>query len=144
MKTVYRVESRSGLGPYSGFTVSMFRLNQSHNYEDRFNHPNPRQEDLSWEYGYKCGCDSLEKLTEWFSGFWAQLRTDGFRVYEYTVPDGDVQTGQKQVVFNPAWATRVKQIPWDQLPLTIGDIGYVEENPYQEQLRLTREFAYNG
>lgn len=106
---VFRVETPRGYGPYGAggiatdvtkhggesFEDFSYRLAVAHNDDD---HPAPWAEDLSVRKGH-CGFDSLGKLSEWFKGWGKQLHDYGFRIVTFTVPDEDVQRGERQVVF---------------------------------------------
>lgn len=45
---------------------------------------------------YVCGFESEEMLREWFSGYRAMLRREGFVLRVYDVPDAAVQRGRYQ------------------------------------------------
>jgi hypothetical protein len=106
---VYRVETPSGGGPYGagGFATDVvghgserfedfsLRLAVAHNDDE---HPAPYAEDLTIS-GNHCGFESLDKLREWFKGWGKALHDYGFRIVEFTVPDADVQRGERQVAF---------------------------------------------
>jgi hypothetical protein len=116
---VYRIEHPSdGKGPYSGrsdyekegvqdwLDGDFEELHQAH---DPFSTPHPLVNEIDgFERGDLCGCESLDKLRDWFKGFLDSLHDCGFVVVTYEVPAEHVHTDGLQVCFSPAHGTKCK------------------------------------
>jgi hypothetical protein len=104
-----------GMGPYCGgygrdeMTGAIGAAHRS-----KLTHPTTC-DDGFWEMGlperHRHGLNRYKHVREWFAGFAADLRREGFVVAVYDVPATHVLTGEsgKQVVFNPDHARLVRK-----------------------------------
>ncbi len=116
---VYRIEHPSdGIGPYSsrnGQDTEELRdwLNgdsaELHRAHDPRSTPHPLVSEIDdFRIGFLCGCESIEKLRDWFRGFLDSLHDCGFVVVTYEVPEEYVHTDGLQVCFPPEHGTKVE------------------------------------
>lgn len=96
---VYRVESRTGTGPYEAF------ITDYEHYGD--NCPSP-WEDGIWKNGsqayemvnYSYGFTSIKQATEWFGKKWlCKIDQINFSLYKFDVPKSTVREGKKHCAF---------------------------------------------
>ena len=117
---VYRLEhSESGQGPYShnvrypagtvtpeivdmAIAWSKVKKNLSNAHDFDSDHPCPHDDGMQHLTNYKYGFSSLKSLAEWFNDGWLErLKPFGFVIKVYSVPDDEVEIGNKQVSFPP-------------------------------------------
>lgn len=100
---VYRVETSSGTGPYSGGDAAVYEALSSLCWRTDTGHPEPWNDGIegSWSGTHHCGFSSIEKLLAWFDrgSTLGHLHRAGFSCSVYEVPTSDVIEGCRQVVF---------------------------------------------
>lgn len=107
---VFRVESKSGHGPY-GYPHdveewwSSAKLARSHGHL-----PTPGEEGLELTLDRVCGFAVIENLKEWFYGWRSKLRKAGFFMAIYEVPSGACEIGKRQLVFDRDQATLIERL----------------------------------
>lgn len=108
---VYRVEHpEDGHGPYGGAN-RIYSLNYAHQNDTR---PNPQWEGLEMGYEDYCALSSMERLCEWFEGWWGQIRYYGFHIAVYEVSEEHVGQGKMQLVFTRNKAQLIYSMPVEE------------------------------
>ena len=108
MRTVYRVETSSGAGPYEHGPVWSWPVGTWNPFT---RHPEPDRDGIPLRVvmdGHRLyGFASLAQARRWFAGAGAILGDAGYRLSAYEVPDDDVVDGGRQVAYLPDRATLV-------------------------------------
>lgn len=104
---VYRIATKSELGPYQGGVCN------ARHYDD--DHPAPDDDgipyNVRWEYTHNYGFSSKEQLLGWFTkSDLRRFEQQDFYVWRYSVPKSAVHFGGKQVAFDIKRATERKRI----------------------------------
>lgn len=99
---IYRVETDSGSGPYSGSEqVSGLdnTLCEAFGYDFIWElHPNPRNDALDFTPGQDCcAFESLEQLSAWFTPSVSVYIPERFQISEYLVDESSIKRGKHQI-----------------------------------------------
>jgi len=108
---VYRVEhEQTKLGPYYHETSSLSEMVQAHSDVE---HPGWRSDLILVDDNYYAGFSNPKKLISWFSGFFSDLKREGFHVVIYEVHPKNVEIGvsKKQLAFKDGIFVTAYSIP---------------------------------
>lgn len=108
---VYRVEHKqTGIGPYHNKTSSLYKMKKAHSDEE---HPSWWIDLIAVNVNYYAGFSNPNELISWFSGFFSDLKKEGFHVAIYEVYPENVEIGlfKKQLAFKDGIIVNACSIP---------------------------------
>lgn len=140
---VLRIEHQSGKGPYTCFNVIVNPYGSDHRPSPWCDGKLP--EDPKYRFGFK----DADQLREWWAddlrGWDAMVASGEYSVVELEVRDDIAyacQAGNRQVVFEPAFASRITATPLSLWPRPCVDAGvglpvpssFVDAGPWPKQI----------
>lgn len=109
---VFRIENKSGSGPYIGKSTGVSRLLHFKHWNPHSYHTGCFYDFDKLDYKKVCGFESIYRCAKWFSGFFYQLHKCGYflSVYEVAECDVDYSKSGHQIMFRKCFAKPVEKI----------------------------------
>jgi len=134
MKTVLRIETVDGRGPYHG-TRQEWCL-RDHDWTSPFA-PAPDRDGLSgFNRAFAFGFQKLKHFKNWFAcpNELLNLHNMGYQLAVYKVKQEQLQAGKSQVAFNRACAKKVIAIPLDRVAKKLSSVKRIVRSESEDDI----------
>jgi len=115
MKTILRIETSNGTGPYCG--VADTWCLRDHNWDTTFAHAPEKDGLANFTRGFKFGFKTFKQFKRWFAcpNELLNLHNMGYQLAVYKVSKEQLQFGKSQIAFNARVAKKLIAIPLDRV-----------------------------
>lgn len=134
MKTILRIETVEGKGPYCGVGDSW--CTRSHDWECTFA-PAPERDGLkNFTRGFMFGFKTFKQFKKWFAcpTELLNLHNMGYQLAVYKVKQEELQAGKSQIAFNHKVAKKVIAIPLDRVAKKLTTTKKIAKSEIEEEI----------
>ncbi len=134
MKTVLRIESMEGKGPYYGLGDSW--CTRDHGWHSPFA-PAPDNDGLrGFNRGFVFGFNTLKQFKQWFAcpKELLALHSMGYQLSVYKVRKEALQIGKSQVTFSAKIAKKVVAIPLDRVAKKLATVKNKPKSDFSDDI----------